>query len=82
MKALTNVARTILLDLQWRQAVCKHLSTRLNREVVVANIYSRLLPVLQALYPLDQVALPYAGLMPILDGLASLHMDLKTGIDI
>lgn len=49
--------------------------------MVVANICSRLLPVLQALYPLD-LALPFAGLMPILEELVSLHRDLKTEIDI
>jgi len=71
------------LDLEWRRAVCRQLSSRLNRLTTTHQIYGRLIPVLQALYPLPPPHQPdWAGLLTGIQELVDIVRDLRCEIDI
>jgi hypothetical protein len=73
----------VWLDLEWRRAVCRHLSSRLNRQTATAQICSRLIPVLQVLYPLPPPHQPeWAGLWTGLQELVDIIRDLRCERDI
>lgn len=76
-----SVATTVTLDFEWRQAVCRHLFANVGEGVPTAQAMSRIMPVLQALYP-NETPVPWEGLMTALQDLVNVFRHLRVQKDI
>ena len=70
-----------MIDLEWRQAVCRQLSAQVDTRNTANQILARLLPVLQALYPRPE-PVPRNPLKDMLEELVSLTKFMKVEKDI
>ena len=78
---LTLIARTVTLDIDWRQAVCLHLSAQIPSQTAANQALAKLIPVLQALYP-HQNPIQWEGLRSLLVELVNLFQLLRVEKDI
>ena len=75
------VATTVNLDLEWRQAVCRHLLTQISPQAPVNAALVQLKPVLQALYPYE-APVQWDGLQAILQEMVNVFRRLRVDKDI
>ena len=78
---LTLIARTAMLDVDWRRAVCRHLSAQIPPQTAANQALVQLIPVLQALYP-HQNQIQWDGLRNLLQELVTLFQMLRLEKDI
>ena len=75
------VATTVNLDLEWRQAVCRHLSAQISPQAPVNAALARLKPALQALYPYE-APVQWGGLQAALQEMVNIFRRLRVEKDI
>ena len=68
-------------DLEWRQAVCRHLSAQVASNVPMTQTLLKLMPVLQALYP-QETQVPWSPLVVIFQRLVNVFRHLRVEKDI
>jgi hypothetical protein len=81
ISAKLMIAPTAEIDLSWRQAVCRHLSTRIAAQPVTTNLMSWLATPLQALYP-RYTPIQWPALQSILQEIVDLVRQLRGEKDI
>jgi hypothetical protein len=69
------------LDIEWRRAVCRHLSAQISPQAPVIAALARLKPVLQALYPYE-MPIQWDGLHATLQDMVNIFRLLRVEKDI